>query len=121
MATSINVRLSDELEKKLNDTVNEVKKNTPIGAEVNNSTIVRGALEDFFNKLEEDKKGIKNVKYDLSILDCKECKEAEEIINNMLNILKNENRSAAEKFIKKIMISIYLDINERHMETEFSK
>ena len=50
MATSINVRLSDELEESL-------KNATPRGAEVNNSTIVRGALEDFIENIEEEKEG----------------------------------------------------------------
>ena len=58
MATSINVRLSDELEQKLKKSVEEIKNNTPRGAEVNNSTVVRGALEEFMEKTEEEKKGI---------------------------------------------------------------
>lgn len=58
MATSINVRLSDELENNLKKTVEEIKSSTPRGAEVNNSTVVRGALEEFIEKTEEEKQGI---------------------------------------------------------------
>lgn len=80
MATSINVRLSDEIEKKLKDTVNKVKKNTPTGAEVNNSTIVRGALEEFFKKIEDEDKGVKTIRIDTSILNDEEMEKCEEII-----------------------------------------
>lgn len=72
MATSINLRVNDELEKKLKETVEEIKKNTPLGAEVNNSTVVRGALIDFFNRLEEEKKDIKTVKFNLKAITDKE-------------------------------------------------
>ena len=72
METSINLRVNDELEKKLKETVEEIKKNTPLGAEVNNSTVVRGALIDFFNRLEEEKKDIKTVKFNLKAITDKE-------------------------------------------------
>ena len=54
MATSINLRLNDELEQRLKEKVEEIKKVTPLGAEVNNSTVVRGALVDFFEKIDKD-------------------------------------------------------------------
>lgn len=72
MATSINLRLNDELEKRLKEKVEEIKKVTPLGAEVNNSTVVRGALIDFFNRLEEEKKDIKTVKFNLKAINDKE-------------------------------------------------
>lgn len=50
MATSINLRINDELEQKLNEKVEELKRRSPIGAEVNKSTVVRGALIQFLNK-----------------------------------------------------------------------
>ena len=57
MSTSINVRLSDELEKKLKSTVEQVKRKTPNGAEVNSSTIVRASIEEFIEKNEFSQKG----------------------------------------------------------------
>lgn len=50
MATSINLRINDELEKRLKEKVEELRAKAPIGAEVSNSSVVRGALIDFFNR-----------------------------------------------------------------------
>lgn len=63
MATSINLRLNDELEKRLKEKVEEIKKVTPLGAEVNNSTVVRGALIDFFEKIDKERNGEKNISF----------------------------------------------------------
>lgn len=109
MATSINVRLSDELEEKLKSTVEEVKKKTPLGAEVNNSTIVRGALEDFIKKIENEEKGMKIVSYNFSELENEE-KELEVLMNilkdmsNMLGNVKNEDKGSA-KFLLQVIIN----------------
>lgn len=56
MATSINFRINDKLEQKLKETVEELKKTSPLGAEVNASTVVRGALIEFLTKFEEREK-----------------------------------------------------------------
>ena len=109
MATSINVRLSDELEEKLKSTVEEVKKKTPLGAEVNNSTIVRGALEDFFKRIEEEEKGIKNVSYNLSELENEETElkilmNMLEDMSNMLGDVKNEEKGSA-KFLLQVVLN----------------
>lgn len=63
MATSINVRLSDDLEKKLKEKVEEIRKSTPVGAEANNSTLIRGALVEFFEKIDRENKGEKNISF----------------------------------------------------------
>ncbi len=77
----IRARVSDEFEEKLKNVVEDVKSRTPLGAEVNSSTIVRGAVEDFIQKIEDEKNGILEVKFDIENLDNEEI----EIISNSLN------------------------------------
>lgn len=86
MATSINLRINDELEKKLKETVEDIKKNTPLGAEVNNSTVVRGALIDFFNKLEEEKKDIQVIKFDLNKISEDKLRKLEKISGELSDL-----------------------------------
>lgn len=110
MATSINIRLSDELEEKLKKTVEEVKDQTPLGAEVNNSTVVRGALEDFIKKIEEEKEGIKNVSYNLSAIDNeKELEKFDKLLECMFEVIK-ENNSLETGVSEKILLSILTKI-----------
>ena len=105
MATSINVRLSDELEGKLKKSVEEIKFNTPRGAEVNNSTVVRGALEEFIEKKEEEKKGI----YKFPIF---------------LNLDEEESKNLQSK-LKEIILSLgnkkEEDILSTHLEMIYQK
>lgn len=75
MATSINLRLNDELEKRLKEKVEEVKKVTPTGAEANNSTVVRGALIEFFDKIDKEKAGERTVNFNFSKLSDEDLKE----------------------------------------------
>jgi len=75
MATSINLRLNDELEKRLKEKVEEVKKVTPTGAEANNSTVVRGALIEFFDKIDKEKAGERSVNFNFSKLSDEDLKE----------------------------------------------
>lgn len=75
MATSINLRINDGLEQKLKEKVEEIKKDTPLGAEVNNSTVVRGALIEFFNKIDKEKAGERNVNFNFSKLSDEDLKE----------------------------------------------
>ena len=105
MATSINVRLSDELEERLKKSVEEIKNNTPRGAEVNNSTVVRGALEEFIEKTEEEKKGI--YKFPIS-----------------LNLDEEESKNLQSK-LKEIILSLGSkkeeDILSGHLEMIYQK
>lgn len=90
MATSINVRLSDELEEKLKKTVEELKKETPLGAEVNNSTIVRGALEEFIINQELKRKGIKEYTLSVGEMSNYELKQAHDMVSGMLKSIDIE-------------------------------
>lgn len=94
MGTSINLRINDDLEKKLKEKVEEIKKTTPVGAEVNNSTVVRGAIVDFFEKIEKEKNGEKNISFYPKQFSNEELKSIEntfdKIIEGLDNIL-NEN------------------------------
>ena len=79
MATSINLRLNDELEKRLKEKVEEVKMVTPKGAEANNSTVVRGALIEFFNKIDKEKAGERNVNFNLKKLSVEDIEEMDNL------------------------------------------
>lgn len=91
MATSINVRLSDDLEEKLKKTVELLKKETPLGAEVNNSTIVRGALEEFINKIDDKEKGVYNYYLELGDLSNEQLKEIRDYIYKFEKLIKPED------------------------------
>ena len=94
MSTSINVRLSDALEQKLKFTVNEVKGKAPLGAEVNNSTIIRGALENFINKIEEESKGIKTIKYEIQSLELNELEQMDLAVEQISKSIKDNLKTA---------------------------
>lgn len=94
MATSINLRLNDELEKRLKEKVEEIKKVTPLGAEVNNSTVVRGALVDLFEKIDKENKGEKNISFYPNQFSNEELKNIssafDEILSNIDNFIEEE-------------------------------
>lgn len=89
MATSINIRMNDELEMKLKRTLGELKTSTPNGSEVSNSTIIRGALVDFFKKRENEKKGYKKIVFNLKKKSDKEIYLIDSTINKISNDLEN--------------------------------
>lgn len=99
MATSINLRINDELENKLKEKVKEIKKVTPVGAEVNNSSIVRGALVDFFNKIDRENAGEKTVKYNLKKLSDEELKEIESLLSDSLDLINAKCESEKVLFL----------------------
>ena len=72
MATPLNIRLDDEREEALKEILEELKENTPVGSEVNNSTIMRGALDKFKKDISEEKQGIRKISYKLNNLNEKE-------------------------------------------------
>lgn len=113
MATSINVRLSDELEEKLKKTVEEVKDIAPLGAEVNSSTIVRGAIEDFIKKIKEEKEGIKNISYNLSEIENeKELERFNKLLESMIKVVKDSNsfeNGISEELLLSILTQIKID------------
>lgn len=94
MATSINLRLNDELEQRLKEKVKEIKKVTPLGAEVNNSTVVRGALVDFFEKIDKEKNGEKSISFYPNQFSNEELKNIsnafDEILSNIDNFIEEE-------------------------------
>ncbi len=80
MAKSINLRINDELEKRLEEKVEEIKKKTPLGAEVNNSTVIRGALIEFFENIDREKEGKRKLEVDLRGLSSDELKLMHDIV-----------------------------------------
>ena len=94
MATSINLRINDELEERLKSKVEEIKKVTPLGAEVNNSTVVRGALIDFFNKIDRENEGERTVKFNLKSLSDKDIKEMDDLFQIIFKSIEEfENKN----------------------------
>ena len=107
MATSVNLRINDELEKKLKEKVKEIKKVTAVGAEVNNSTVVRGALVDFFDKIDRENAGEKTVKYNLKKLSDEELKEIDSLLSDSLDLINSKCESEKVLFLlSKILIEI---------------
>lgn len=72
MATSLNIRLDDEREEKLKELVEDLRIKKQLGAEINNSTVIRGALDKFIEENENEKKGIKRINVSLNSLTEKE-------------------------------------------------
>lgn len=103
MGTSINFRVSDEVESNLKTMIEEIKEKSPRGAEVNNSTIVRAALEDFFKKHDEDKKGIKT--YNIPFGSLSE-HDIQMIILMLDGIVKDKNFNESSSKGEKLIISL---------------
>lgn len=106
MAT-INVRISSELEKKLEELQNEISKNLPRGAEVTMSSLVRGALEKLIDEHEEEKKFIITTKTPLLEADEAELKCLKELkIHESLRVtdkfIESEGSISTQKLDKKI-------------------
>ena len=112
MATSINVRLSDELEENLKKTVEEIKNATPRGAEVNNSTIVRGALEEFIENVEEEKRGIYKFPIYLNL----EKEEGEKLQKKLQEIILSLDNSKEENILSAHLEVIYQKLSLRLLE-----
>lgn len=120
MATSINVRLSDELEENLKNIIEEVRHKTPLGAEVGNSTVVRGALQDFINKVQDEKKGIKNISYNLSeIQNEKELERFNKLLDSLIKVVKDSkfsDKGISEKILLSILTKIKLHTLKHKMK-----
>lgn len=91
MSTSINVRLSDEQENNLKNIILDVKRKTPSGAEVNGSTIVRGALEELNKKIEDEKREVVKVSISLANTEKKELEESLKLLQTMINSIDKDS------------------------------
>lgn len=111
MATSINVRLDDELEKKLKSTMERIKLKAPRGAEVNNSTIVRGAIKEFIEKTELENRGDRNIIFKLSNITSKsEAENLYTMIEKYMNMLNQEEDSKSSQIFKGLLIGALIEI-----------
>ncbi|MGN2349429.1 hypothetical protein ACTFH7_13105 [Clostridium cagae] len=110
----IRARVSDEFEAKLNETVERVQNNTPTGAEANTSTIIRGAIEDFIQRIQEEEKGIKTLKIDVENLN----NEQLEIIKIAFNKIASIEEKKEHKNItfKNQLLNIIYDVYRRDIE-----
>lgn len=114
MATSINLRINDDLEKKLKEKVEEIKKDTPKGAEINNSTVVRGALLDFFEKLDSEKKGEKSISFNLKKLSDEEFRSVDSMIEKIIDNLDKEE--SGYSFVWFLLTNIATEILDELIE-----
>lgn len=108
---SLNVRLTDELEGQLKEVIAEVKKKAPRGAEVNSSTIVRGALEEFFNKLQDEKKGVQTARFNFSELKAGELQTLMDLITTLtksLGPVDNQDKGTAKYLLSSLLIQVNL-------------
>lgn len=124
MATSINLRLNDELEKRLKEKVEEVKAITPTGAEVNNSTVVRGALIEFFNRIDREHNGERNVSFNLRKLSDKDLEEMNKAFQTMCESIGDfEDKNprvyfGAWRIMNSISIELLDELVKRKIESE---
>ena len=68
----IRARISDEAEEKIESIINEVREEAFGGVEINLSTVIRYALDNYIKEYEERKQDIKTVKFDLKAIEDKE-------------------------------------------------
>lgn len=69
---TIRARVSDELEERIENIINEVREEAVGGVEINLSTVIRYALDNYIKEYEERKQDIKTVKFDLKAIEDKE-------------------------------------------------
>lgn len=114
MATSINLRLNDELEQRLKEKVEEIKKVTPLGAEINNSTVVRGALTEFFNKIDRENDGERSVKFNFKKLSVKDIEEMDDLLHVIFESMKEFEQKNPKVYagVWSIMNSINIEVLE---------
>lgn len=108
MAIGLNVRLTEELETRLKRTLEELKTSTPSGAEVNSSTILRGSLVEFLNRLEKEKDGEKNVSYNLKKLSYEEVRSVDTMLDKIIKNL--DKKCPSYPFIWNLLTEITTEV-----------
>lgn len=102
----VRVRITEETEKKLQETVTKISKNAPLGAEVNHSTVVRGAIEDFLNKVEEEEKGIERISYNITNLKEEELKEFDNYLSKFNKEIEDGEENNVTQVLKLIIAKL---------------
>lgn len=86
MAT-IRARISDELEKQIQEKIEKLKENAVGGMEINISTVIRYSLEKYLQEQEEIEKNIKTLKIDLeSINDTEKLKKLQNAMEQLTEV-----------------------------------
>lgn len=112
MATSINTRIPDELEEKLNMLIKDIRKDLPRGVEVTMSSLVRGGLEKLIDEYEEENNFIVTTKTPLLEASRDELKCLRELkIHEKLRFLSVSVEELDPKSRQKIGSKIEKDIN----------
>lgn len=99
----VNIRVSEELYNSLNNTVEDIKKDTPRGATVSRNSVVTSAIEDFIVNRKKEKQGIQKFELNesnLKDLDIDELKrldvalETKGVLNEITTNLEKEFKPA---------------------------
>lgn len=100
----IRARISDEAEEKIESIINEVREEAVGGVEINLSTVIRYALDNYIKEYEERKQDIKTVKFDLKAIEDKEklekLQEAIEGLSEVFSVGYKEEMNLGIEFFK---------------------
>lgn len=110
----IRARISDEAEERIENIINEVREEAVGGVEINLSTVIRYALDNYIKEHEERKQGIEVVKFNIDKLTNEQLdrvREATELI------LKDENINNVDNGnFKKQLLNVYYKSIEKDIE-----
>lgn len=80
---TIRARVSDELEEKIQNIIDEVQKEAVGGVEINMSTVIRYALDNYIKEYEERKNEVITLKFNLSNISDYKLNKLEEISSEL--------------------------------------
>lgn len=110
---TIRARVSDELEERIENIINEVREEAVGGVEINLSTVIRYALDNYIKEYEERKQGIEVIKFNLDELSdeqLKSVREATRLILKYENIDKVDNGNFKKQLLNVHHKSIHKEI-----------
>lgn len=102
---TIRARVSDELEEKIQNIIDEVQKEAVGGVEINMSTVIRYALDNYIKEYEERKKGIEVVKFNIDEFSNEQLKKIQSATKLILDDESIELVSNGE--FKKQLLNVY--------------
>lgn len=102
---TIRARVSDELEEKIEKIIEEVREEAVGGVEINLSTVIRYALDNYIKEYEERKKGIEVVKFNINELSNEQLIKIQKATKS---IIEDENIDKVDNGIfKKQLLNVY--------------
>lgn len=110
---TIRARVSDELEERIEKIIEEVKEESFGGIEINLSTVIRYALDNYIKEYEERKQGIEVVKFNINELSDEQLtkiQKATKLIVDDENIDKVDNGNLKKQLLNVHYKSIHKEI-----------